>query len=107
MHATQTSRLKLEALRASGTLNPRPERVADPLFHSQAFFDAHDLVQVKYEMLRRVACEHASVKTAAADFGFSRMAWYQGQARYERAGLAGLLPRQRGPKRHPQKQSGV
>jgi hypothetical protein len=103
MHATQASQLKLEALRTSSTLNRRPERVTDPLFRGHAFFDAHDLVQVKYEMLRRVEREHTPVQTAAAAFGFSRVAWYQVNGRYEREGLVGLLPRQRGPKRHPQK----
>lgn len=106
MHATLATRLKLEALRASGTLNPRPERVNDPLFHGHAFFDACDLVQVKYEMLRRVEHEHTSVQTAAAAFGFSRVAWYQVNGRYAQEGLIGLLPRRRGPKPCPQKQSG-
>ena len=41
--------LKAEALRATGTLNPRPARVTDPLFHGASFFDAQDLMQVKYE----------------------------------------------------------
>jgi hypothetical protein len=105
VYATQATLLKMEALRTSGTLNPRPERVTDPLFRGHVFFDADDLVQVKYEMLRRVDCEHASVQTAAAAFGFSRVAWYQVKARYDRESLVGLLPRRRGPKPHPQKHS--
>jgi hypothetical protein len=95
--------LKVEALRATGTLNPSPERVFDPLFRGHAFFDAHDRVQVKYEMLRRVAHERAAVQTAARAFGFSRVGWYQVQARYVADGLLGLLPQRRGP--HPQKLS--
>ena len=45
---------KGESLRQQGVLNPHPEKVADPLFHDSEFFDPRDLVQVKYEMLRRV-----------------------------------------------------
>src|SRR5580692_7654350 len=45
---------KLAALRQQGTLNPRPGRVSDALFVKDSFFDSRDLVQVKYEMLRRV-----------------------------------------------------
>jgi hypothetical protein len=103
MPAANSTLPKTEALRASGTLNPRPGRVTDPLFRGHAFFDARDLVQVKYEMLRRVDREHVTVQTAAATFGFSRVAWYQVKARYDRAGLVGLLPQRRGPKPHPQK----
>jgi Helix-turn-helix domain len=103
MKTAEVTLLKAEALRATGTLNPRPERVLDPLFRGHAFFDAHDRVQVKYEMLRRVEREHAGVQAAASAFGFSRVGWYQVKARYAAQGLPGLLPRRRGP--HPQKQS--
>lgn len=44
---------KVRALRSS-RVNPRPEAVSDPLFAGSEFFDARDLVQVKYEMVRRV-----------------------------------------------------
>ena len=97
--------LKAEALRASGTLHPDPARVIDPLFLGLPFFDGRDLVQVKYEMLRQVAHEHASVQAAATAFGFSRVTWYQVKAQYDTWGLIGLLPRRRGPKLDPQKLS--
>ena len=45
---------KEAALAESRTLNPRPEAVDDEQFASSEFFDARDLVQVKYEMVRRV-----------------------------------------------------
>lgn len=61
---------KAEALRASGTLHPEPARVIDPLFQSLPFFDGRDLVQVKYEMLRRVEHEHASIQTAATALAY-------------------------------------
>src|SRR2546428_785409 len=68
---------KDESLRQHGTLNPRPESVTDPLFQTQDFFDARDLAQVKYEMLRRVRIDRAPVQTTATAFGFSRIAVYQ------------------------------
>jgi len=89
---------KLEALRKQGTLNPRPGEVTDELFTANAFFDPRDLVQVKYEMLRRVQTEGRSVTDAAAAFGFSRPSFYQAQSAFGQDGLAGLVPHKRGPK---------
>jgi len=91
--------VKVEALRESGTLNGRAEAVRDPLFAEESFFDARDLLQVKYEMVRRVDTEGVSVTEAAGAFGFSRVAFYEAQRRFEAEGLAGLLSRPRGPKR--------
>lgn len=89
---------KLEALREQGTLNPRPGEVTDPLFAQDSFFDPRDLVQVKYEMLRRVQSEGHSVTGTAIAFGFSRPSFYQTQFAFEEGGLAGLVPHKRGPK---------
>jgi transposase len=89
---------KLEALRQQGTLNPRPREVTDALFVEDSFFDPRDLVQVKYEMLRRVQAEGNSVSDAAAAFGFSRPSFYQAQSAFGQDGLAGLVPHKRGPK---------
>jgi transposase len=89
---------KLEALRQQGTLNPRFGEVTDELFADNSFFDPRDLVQVKYEMLRRVQAEGQSVIDAAAAFGFSRPSFYQAQSAFGQDGLAGLVPRKRGPK---------
>lgn len=99
-----TSLLKTEALQASHTLNPRPERVTAPLFHESPFFDVRDVVQVKYEMLRWAGHEPSSVHVAAMTFGYSRIAWYQIKTQYVAYGLVGLLPQPRGPRPHPQKQ---
>ncbi len=89
---------KLSTLQQQGTLNPRPKEVQDELFLQEEFFDARDLVQVKYEMLRRVQTEGRSVTKAAASFGFSRPSFYQTLAAFEQNGLAGLVPHKRGPK---------
>jgi transposase len=90
---------KLQALREARALNARPQRVADPLFAQGEFFDASDLVQVKYEMLRRVQTEGRPVSEAAAAFGFSRVAFYQAQAAFAEQGLPGLVPKRPGPRR--------
>ena len=89
---------KGESLRQQGVLNPHPEKVGDPLFHDSEFFDPRDLVQVKYEMLRRVRIERASVTEVTQAFGFSRPVFYQAQALYHRAGLPGLIPQRPGPR---------
>ena len=46
----------------SRTLNPHPESVSDETFVASAFFDPRDLVQVKYEMVRKVQTDGASVQ---------------------------------------------
>jgi transposase len=88
---------KTEALRAQGALHPHPETIHDPLFGSHEFFDPRDLVQVKYEMLRRVDIDGQPVTTAAAAFGCSRPTFYQAQAAFKAQGLPGLVARKRGP----------
>lgn len=89
---------KRRTLQQQGALNPRPKTVRDELFLEDEFFDPLDLVQVKYEMLRRVRTDGKSVTDAAANFGFSRPSFYQAQFAFEQDGLAGLVPRKRGPK---------
>jgi transposase len=89
---------KLQTLQQQGTLNPRPRDVRDELFLQNEFFDPRDLVQVKYEMLRRVETDGKSVTEAAASFGFSRPSFYQALSAFEQDGLVGLVPHKRGPK---------
>lgn len=96
---------KAAALRADGSLNPFPEKVADPKFRIGEFFDPRDAVQVKYEMLRRVLVENASVTDATDEYGVSRPTYYEAKANFEEAGVSGLLPRKRGP-RGPRKLQG-
>lgn len=89
---------KVAALRETRTLNPRPEAVQDEQFGASEFFDARDLVQVKYEMVRRVQVDGAPVAHAAAAFGFSRPSYYEAAAALERDGLPGLVPAKPGPR---------
>ena len=88
---------KGESLRRQGVLNPRPRKVTDPLFRRSEFFDPRDLVQVKYEMLRRVSVEKEAVTEATEEYGVSRPTYYQTKASFDQGGLAGLVPRKRGP----------
>ncbi len=96
---------KLETLLELGTVHAHPEQVRDPLFLGNEFFDSRDLVQVRYEMLRRVRVEGHSITDTAAAFGLSRQSFYEIQDSMEREGITGLLPRKRGP-RHARKLNG-
>lgn len=91
-------RSKRQTLHANGTLNPHAERVHDALFQSLEFFDPADLLQVKYEMLRRVQSEGWAVSRAAEAFGLSRPSFYKAQQAFEQAGLSGLVRQKPGPK---------
>ena len=90
---------KIDALRQRGSLNPHPDRVADPVFQTSNFFDARDLVQVKYEMVRQVRVDGRPVRHSAATFGVSRPTFYQAQALLDGGGMAALVPRKPGPRR--------
>ena len=94
----QGSASKIQALRQSGTLNLRAEKVKDRLFREESFFDPQDMTQVKYEMLRQVRKEAMPISSVAASFGFSRPAFYKAQEDFTREGLAGLISKRRGPK---------
>lgn len=89
---------KKKALAASGTLNLHPEAVANELFTTHPFFDAHDRAQVKYEMLRSQQLQGLSVSEACRQFGFSRESFYQIRATFSDQGFASLLPGKPGRK---------
>jgi transposase len=89
---------KAAALAETRCLNPHPEAVRDEAFLAEEFFDARDVVQVKYEMVRRVQAEGASVTETAAAFGFSRPSYYQAAEALQRSGLEGLVPAKPGPR---------
>jgi transposase len=90
---------KVQALRAARALNPHAAAVTDVAFVGHPFFDSRDLVQVKYEMVRRVEAEGQSVTSTVANFGFSRPAFYAAQAALARGGLPGLVRQRPGPRR--------
>ena len=88
---------KRRLLRQQGVLHPHAEAVTAALFQNSSFFDPDDLIQVKYEMLRRVEAEQTPVSRAAHEAGLSRPSFYQAQAALQRDGLAGLIPQKPGP----------
>lgn len=97
-----TDQGRKEQLRKQGIRHPNPDRVGADLLVRSPFFDVHDLMQMKYEMLRSVSVDQQSVAKAARMFGLSRVAYYHARKQYQKHGLAGLMPRRRGPK-HPHK----
>jgi transposase len=95
---SEERRAKSEALAQDGVLNPNPEAVRDALFAGNPFFDAKDLVQVRYEMVRRHQVDGVAISEAAETFGVTRPTFYKAQSALQSAGLSGLLPNRRGPK---------
>jgi Homeodomain-like domain len=83
-----SKRSKTDALLEEGTLNPTPEKVRDPKFQGSEFFDPHDAVQVKYEILRRVSIDNTSVTEVSDQYGISRPTYYQAKANFDAAGIA-------------------
>lgn len=90
---------KVDALREDRALNPHPEQVVDEAFAASEFFDSRDLVQVKYEMVRRVRVDGQPVTRSAAAFGLSRPSFYHAAVAVEAGGLAALVPARPGPRR--------
>ena len=74
-----------------------PEKSPTPCSAKDRFFDARDLVQVKYEMLRRVRPTSIGDQRGGP-FGFSRPSFYQALSAFQQDGLGGLVSHKRGPK---------
>ena len=89
---------KHEEMRKNGSYNRRASTVTEEIFRDSQFFDAHDLIQVKYEMLRAVEKENREVSSTSTSFGFSRVSFYQIKKEYDEKGVVGLIPRKRRPK---------
>ena len=87
-----------DELHRNGSFNHRADTVSAGIFNQSPFFDAHDLIQVKYEMLRAVEKERRDVTSVSEAFGFSRVSFYQIKKEFDENGIAGLLPKKRGPK---------
>lgn len=89
---------KHDELRKNGSFNHRADTVSAEIFMQSYFFDACDLIQVKYEMLRAVEQERRDVTSVSESFGFSRVSFYQIKKEFDENGIAGLVPKKRGPK---------
>ena len=99
MEGKNSNTSKIRALIQSGTLNKNADKVVDPRFRNLAFFDPNDLLQVKYEMLRSAQKEGTGILKASETFGFSRITFYKTCKAFKECGLAGLLPKKKGPRR--------
>lgn len=93
-----TKDVKAHFLAAQQALHPHPEDIRDAQFQEGGFFDPRDLVQVRYEMLRRHLVDGKPVTEVTRDFGMSRQMFYVLLGMFQEQGLLGLLPRKRGPK---------
>ena len=96
---------KTEILKKNGTYNRNHASVKAADFQQGIFFDAEDLAQVKYEMLRSVAKGENSVLEASARYGFSRQSYYSIKEGVDKEGLCALIPKKTGP-RHSYKLTG-
>ncbi len=98
MPADPSSDPKLRALQSSRTLHPNPGQVRHPLFAAGGFFDARDLLQVKYEALRALQADGCSLSQVARDFGLSRPTIYETKSLFTLQGMDGLVPGKPGPR---------
>lgn len=89
---------KRQRLRQQGTLNARSERVLADLFRDSSFYDPDDLLQVRYEAVRAARQGRSSRAETARDHGLSRHTLHRLERRFVEQGLAGLVPRKRGPR---------
>lgn len=89
---------KVEALKANGTYNEDSQNVQAEHFKHGIFFDPHDIVQVKYEMIRCVEKDGTSIRDAASLYGFSRQTFYACRDAINEEGISGLIPKKSGPK---------
>ena len=89
---------KVAALAAARSLNPHPEKVVDEAFLASPFCDARDVVQVKYEMVRRVRVDKVPIAQAARAFGYCRQAFYEIAATLDAGGPGALAQGKPGPK---------
>lgn len=89
---------KAQILKQKKCFNKKAQQVDDPLFSQYDFFDPRDIIQVKYEMLRRVKKDGWTISKAAKSFGFSRPSFYSARRAFEEKGIPGLIPGTTGPK---------
>lgn len=89
---------KADELRRQRCFHSGHDRVSDPLFHPEDFFDPRDLLLVKCEALRRVRRDREAVAGVVRRFALARSTYYQADVAWNRDGLLGLLPLPSGPR---------
>ena len=89
---------KRRRLQECGLLHRHPEEVKDPLFQTfREFFDANDLLQVRYELLRAHRVDSDPVREVCERYGLTRQTFYNLLEKFARAGTVGLIPEKPGP----------
>jgi transposase len=89
---------KRKHLEDAGLLNANAQRIREHLFNQYPeFFDAHDLLQVRYEMLRAHLVDGNKIAGLCSRFGVSRQTFYNLLEKFSEHGSAGLLARKPGP----------
>ncbi len=87
-------------LEKEGCLNPNASKIKADIFNDEnEFFEKTDIVQARYEMLRSVDKDGASINSASGMYGVSRISFYKTRKAFENKGLLGLLPQKKGPKK--------
>ena len=93
---------KKDILIENGTYNKNHNKVTEPKFLGDVFYDPMDIVQVKYEMLKEVEKRGATIAGASSVYGFSRTAFYNIKEAFNKHGVKGLISEKPGP-RNPYK----
>jgi transposase len=88
---------KNKLLKENGIWNKNHQKVKNSLFEENDFFDPKDIIQVKYEMLRKINKENASITDISIGFGFSRPAIYKTIKDFKEKGFLGFIPQKPGP----------
>ena len=89
--------LKQDILIKNGTYNKNFTKVTEQRFINDDFYDARDLVQVKYEMLRTVRDSDRCINEVVEKFGFSRSGFYKIKDAFEKEGVSAFVPNKTGP----------
>lgn len=90
---------KVKQLKLQRSFNKNGQKLRDETYLSSDFFDPNDVIQVKYEMLRKVEFEKQPISKVSALFGFSRVAYYKAKKDLKEGGLSNLTNKTMGPKR--------
>ena len=88
---------KKDILIENGTFNRNYEKVTEQRFINDEFYDPHDLIQVKYEMLRTARESERNIEDISEKFGFSRSGFYKIKNSFDKVGISALGLSKTGP----------
>lgn len=88
---------KEESLKSSNTYNPKSNRINAPCFADNEMMDPHDLLQVRYEMVRSIELDNKPIKDICSEFGVSASTARRYVKDLKEGGLIALVPEKKGP----------